>query len=172
MNNNVTIFDLDNCLADDGWRIALIDQFEDDNWKKYLRYHLMSPCDEPANVERLPPHPQRVAIFTARPVFFFAQTRDWLRRVGIEHNWLLMRNNDDLRGALAVKRTQLAWFTSGDYEEVSITNIVRAYDDREDIVEMYRAQGIEAEVLRAHNEQYPAMLRTGHSKSSVRTKEH
>lgn len=148
--NNVVIFDLDNCLSNDGWRIPLIDHFEDDNWTRYLKYHQAAKDDQPANLDKLEPNTRR-AIFTARPAFFYNQTIVWLQRHGIEHHWLLMRNNDDLRSCVDVKRTQLGWFTGGEYDGVVMSDIIRAYDDRPDVIRMYRRNGIDAHVLSAHS---------------------
>lgn len=146
---NVMIFDLDNCLSDDGWRIHLIDRFENDNWQRFYSYHCACVHDEPANLDKILPDTRR-AIFTARPAFFHAPTVDWLARAGVHFDWLLMRNNHDTRMSIDVKRTQLGWFTSGEYDGVTIHDIVKAYDDRPEIVAMYHEYDLDAEVLAIH----------------------
>lgn len=150
----VIILDLDNCISDDGWRVETIDWHRDGH-DRFHRYHSLAPWDSYA------PHPdvahwvtsgERIAIFTARPVMYRHLTEEWLRRKSVEYTYLLMRNQSDLRPSLELKRSQLQWLVS--HYDVRLDDIGMAYDDRPEIVAMYREAGLQAEVRAIHNKAY------------------
>ncbi len=142
------ILDLDNCIADDAWRIPRI------NWQKsvqngrYDDYHSLSGFDEIGNTDLLAT-PHKIVIFTARPVQYHALTVEWLRRRGVDWKALIMRNNNDHRPSVELKRQQLKWLI--DLYDVEKGSIMGAFDDREDVVKMYIEEGIPAVVRAIHN---------------------
>lgn len=137
------IVDLDNCIADDSWRIPRINWQKSNPMDRYHDYHSLSAFDATGNMDIFAEHAQAECIvFTARPTAYAAVTREWLRRNGIVVKHLLMRNNNDHRHSLDLKRTMLGWLE--DAYEVPLNRVVAAYDDRADVVEMYRSKGIPA----------------------------
>jgi len=144
------IVDLDNCIADDAWRIPKINWAKSNPMERYHDYHLLSGFDRPGNLEIFNAHPDAsVIIFTARPVHYHAVTREWLKRHAIDYEFLVMRNNDDHRPSLELKRMMLHWLPHA--YDVQLDWIVGAYDDRADVVAMYKQHGINAHCRGIHN---------------------
>ena len=147
---NIAIWDLDNCLSDDGWRIPYID------WHKPLEhrwnnYHRLCFRDAPANhaeFGRAADLGLSPMFFTGRPASTRALTMAWLScHFDIRSPMLLMRANDDHRPSVDVKLELL----TGALQRVKGRPRV-AYDDKPDIVQMYRdVFDIDARVLRIHN---------------------
>jgi hypothetical protein len=143
----VIILDLDNCVADDGWRIPRVNWRARDNFERYHPYHALAPWDAVANEWTY--SGREAVVMTSRPVAYREATEEWMRRALIRCRHLLMRNNADHRPSLAVKRDQLnALYHYGIDPE---RDIEMAYDDRADIIAMYVAQGIKATRVAIHN---------------------
>jgi hypothetical protein len=144
------ILDIDNCIADDAWRIPHIEHSNADHFHRYHKYHSLAPWDICFNKNLF--YKAKLAqigilLFTSRPVFYRHSTEEWLRRQGINYHALLMRNDIDHRSSAEVKQEQLSWLHEYD---VGLQQIVAAYDDREPIVKMYKNFGINAEVIAIH----------------------
>lgn len=153
------IFDLDNCLADDRARIPLIDWSETNLGKRYDAYHRNVGDDPVGNYDTFS---EAVAcgwlpiFLTARPhtvgnVDVRTKTQLWLQEhfgVAVENCILLMRNVGDHRSSVELKREQLVHLFDWD---INIDDVVCAYDDRPDIVAMYRERGIPAHVMSIHD---------------------
>ena len=150
------IFDLDNCLADDRARIPLIKWEEKHPDKRYAEYHRDVSKDPVGNYTTF-----QAAMLVETPIFMTArphsvgrsnvrlQTLEWIKEnLGVEDPILLMRNVGDHRPSVELKRSQLAHLADW---EVKLEDIVYAFDDRADIVAMYREHGIMAEVLAIHD---------------------
>jgi len=147
-----TICDIDNCLADDAWRIPKI------NWQKhgderYHDYHLLSGFDEAVRATDgvdgnvLPLWSgDRVIFMTARPVLYRAMTEFWLIKVAQVRGFeLLMRPNGHRGTSPDVKRMQLYWLLDPNNNYgVKKEDIVMAYDDHQGVVDMYASYGIPA----------------------------
>lgn len=142
------ILDLDNCIADDEWRISRINWQHENPFRRYHDYHMLSAFDEVGNTDLLDTE-HDIIIFTARPVHYRSLTEEWLRRNGINVKYLLMRNDDDHCHSKDLKLSQLRWLCS-EYD-VSPSDIVYACDDRHDVVKMYNEFGITAIVRAIHN---------------------
>jgi hypothetical protein len=147
---NFAIWDLDNCLSDDGWRIRYVE------WHKPIEtrwnsYHRMCFRDEPGNHEEfgktaaagLAP-----MFITGRPESARALTMAWLScHFDIRSPMLLMRANDDHRPSVDVKLELL----TGALQRVKGRPRL-AFDDKPDIVQMYRdVFDIDARLLSIHN---------------------
>lgn len=145
-----TIFDLDNCLSDDGWRIPRIDWSAGDNFRRYHNYHSLAPFDSPAHREAFADARRRSAIIllTSRPIHYRAATVEWLNRHHLNFEILLMRNDHDHRHSVEVKRWQLAQLV---HYDLHLDDVLAAYDDRPEIVAMYREHGILAYEMAIHN---------------------
>lgn len=140
------ILDLDNTIANDSWRIPRI------NWqlsgdRRYHDYHSLAPFDQLGNAHLLQAEEQ-ILIFTARPVTYRAATEEWLKRNGVQFKHLLMRNKDDVRHSVELKSAQLFWLAE---YNVGLSQITSAFDDRQDVVDMYRRAGINAQCIRIHD---------------------
>lgn len=158
------IWDLDNCLSDDRHRIPLIRWAEADSVARYAEYH--APCgdDAPGNLDVFADFRARgiAPIFlTGRPLHVEQQTRDWIHKhLGIKPDWirkqlglvepvLVMRNWQDRRRSVDVKREMVSWLW---HYGVARNDIVAAFDDRADIVAMYRNEFLfDASPLRIHD---------------------
>lgn len=144
------ILDLDNCIADDAWRIPKIDWTKFNSTERYHDYHLLSGFDDAGNLDILEQHLDAAAIiFTARPAAYRALTQEWLKRQNIPYELLFMRHNDDHRHSLELKRAMLLGLP--EFYGVDLASIVVAYDDRADVVEMYRKCGLTAHRREIHN---------------------
>lgn len=144
-----TIFDLDNCISNDGWRIPFIDWHHDDPAVRYHRYHLLSAFDELENASLLPSGDDHLVIFTARPKAYAASTQEWLRRKGLDPVALFMRPAGDHAHSLDLKRRHLlAMFSMFDADA---SEIVAAYDDRHDVVQMFKDHGLNAHQVQTHD---------------------
>lgn len=147
----MVIFDLDNCLADDEWRIPFINKKATNNFDVWHKYHSLSFVDELKNFDIYHNHhytnEEKVAILTARPEFYRHITEFWLKQRGIPYNYLMMRTNDFPSWKL--KLEMLSKLISVDKEEISAL-----YDDRQDVVESYIKAGYPGVLLSIHNTPY------------------
>lgn len=142
------ILDLDACISNDAWRIPKIQWQHNDINRRYHDYHLLAGFDECRNKELFEGR-TAIAIFTARPVMYRAITEEWLKRNGVNWSHLLMRNDSDHSHSVDLKERQLDWLSS--LYEVPISTIEHAYDDRGDVIAMYRRRGVPATMRRIHN---------------------
>lgn len=149
----IVILDLDNTIADDGWRIGKI------NWQKhgderYHDYHTLAPFDKCANkhlFERQAELGRKILIMTARPVMFAAATEHWLRTVaGIERFDICMRNNGERATSDQIKYRRLMEMLAFN-DDFFLEDIVSAYDDHQGVIDMYRSLGIQAERVSIHD---------------------
>lgn len=142
------ILDLDNCISNDLWRIKHIGWQHKDINRRYHDYHLLAGFDECRNRELFEGRGD-IAVFTARPVMYRAITTEWLARNGVHWKHLLMRNDSDHSHSVDLKERQLNWLIS--HYDVPLGSITHAYDDRPDVVEMYKRRGVPASVRFIHN---------------------
>lgn len=142
------ILDIDNCIADDAWRIPRINWQSPDPIRRYHDYHSLSPWDEVRNRDLLADPSLKRVFFTGRPVFYKTMTLEWLRRNGIQHSFLIMRNDADQRPSAALKQWQLEALV--DSYGVQLRQIDLAVDDLPAVVEMYQRFGLPAEVRSIH----------------------
>ena len=145
---SLIILDIDNCIADDAWRIPRIDWKQTDPNKRYHDYHLLAPFDRDRNHTLFTA--VQALVLTSRPLAYRAATEEWLYRAGVTVKHLLMRNNSDSRSSVDVKRAQVLWLTS--LYDIALSDIEAAYDDRPDIIAMYTQMGVpNAQVVAIHN---------------------
>lgn len=143
------ILDIDNCIADDAWRLPRILPASklDDRHARFHEYHLLSAWDAVGNREVFLGKP--AAVCTARPIAYRALTMEWLRRAGVEVRHLLMRNMDDYRTSKLLKAYQLECLLH--HYGMKREEIVGAYDDRIEVVNMYLEAGLPARVVKIHD---------------------
>ena len=144
-----TIFDHDNVIGDDAWRIPLIRWDLSDMNARYHAYHLASAFDVPGNKLMLKNlRAEDVIIFTAMPEEYRTLRHLWLNHNRIPVNRIYMRRAGNHAHSADVKREMLHQF----YEDFGTTkdSIRIAYDDRADVVAMYLAEGVKAELVSIH----------------------
>jgi hypothetical protein len=145
---SVIILDIDNCIADDKWRIPRINWQVEDPLNRYHDYHSLSAFDNAHNHDLYINTLCDIVIFTARPIMYRALTEEWLRRHGVGYQMLMMRDMEDHSPSTELKRKQLmALFNNTD---IKAGDIVGAFDDRPDVVQMYKEFGIPAAVRSVH----------------------
>jgi hypothetical protein len=136
----LTIIDVDNCIAHDEWRRYMIkhptfagDRFHD--------YHLASAFDRIGNRHLLASETRPIVIITAMPERYRVLRELWLNMHSVKYDRMMMRDDWDRRHAVDVKRDlfneAIALFRAAPHEVV-------AYDDRDDILAMYRQKGATA----------------------------
>lgn len=150
---DLIILDIDNCISDDRHRIQYIQWGEPDLDKRYYEYHSKCFFDEFNESARYFFNTYHVCLFTARPIYFEKQTREWLAKNGIDNQdnyTLFMRKENDYRKSVKVKKEFLNDLLTK-YFSVSKKNIKMAYDDRPEIVAMYLEEGIPAQIMKIHD---------------------
>ena len=134
-----SIIDLDNCISDDKWRWGLFDLHHEDSNKKYERYHRACGGDELRNLGIVRHLASRTSliVFTARPesVRFITQAK--LREAGILPQLMFMRPEGNTLSSVELKQCFLHFCRDSGGMHFS-----HAIDDREDILTMYRREGI------------------------------
>lgn len=153
LNDNVVIFDIDGCISDDRWRRARIPAGANQPLQ-FDFYHAGCGDDPPLEVGRklLEDHIARgdfIAFCTARPFKVAEITAKWIKdHFDIEPTKdfiILMRQDDDARSAVEVKMEFLTYVRQ--YIEQTKKKLVMAYDDRQDIIDMYRSKGVAVGLL-------------------------
>jgi hypothetical protein len=136
------IIDLDNCLSDDQWRLPLIQHHHVKPNDRYWEYHEVCHRDLPGARSRSKilqlSNNYKLLVFTSRPEVVRDKTRCWLHKWGIPHFALFMRPNDNQQTSVDLKREMLSWAA----KSPSSYQIEYAIDDRQDILDMYKSEGI------------------------------
>lgn len=151
MPGKFVIFDCDNVLSDDSWRIPFIRWDIQGNMDlRYRDYHLASAFDVPGN-RAIIKHvrAEDVIIFTAMPEEYRRLRHLWFNHNRIGFNKIYMRPTGNHSHSADAKREMLHKF----YQDfgVNADNVFCAYDDREDVVEMYRDENVDATLISIHN---------------------
>jgi hypothetical protein len=133
--NTIRIVDLDNTISDDAWRHWLIDPEAPDGLHKYHEYHLHCSGDTVMNRHIVDEAPCKVFFMTARPEYMRLKTRRWLEDNDLHYDALIMRPNDNEEHSAEMKRK----FT---LDLLKLFKIEKAYDDRQDIIQMYNSIGV------------------------------
>lgn len=149
-----TIWDLDNCLSDDAARLRLINWAAPEPEARYAPYHAHCGTDPVGNLNVFHAVSQlgRPVFFTARPERYRLPTTAWVRcELDIEQPVILMRANGDHRCSVDVKRDMLRQYAAMVTPDRGHPSLCAgAFDDREDIVDMYRDAGVNAALLSIH----------------------
>lgn len=142
----IAIFDLDNCISNDLHRLRYIDDSKSSAFDRYHDYHLLAAFDQFWNTSVFRKHEvcgDRIVIATARPEHYRALTLGWLRHHDMRFDMLLMRNDEDERCSVDVKRDFLLQVDT----TLGLSNVSAAYDDRPDVIDMYKSFNLQAKVL-------------------------
>lgn len=141
----ISVIDLDNCVSDDKWRWPLFDLHLERPNDRYARYHEACESDEYRhdNVIRTLARDTDLIVFTSRPECVRIKTNRWLNRWRVPFLGILMRPNDNHDPSVILKRKMLDALPKH-------FHVVRAIDDREDILDMYASNGIETQQVIIH----------------------
>jgi len=144
------IVGLDNTISDDSWRAGKIDHAKEDVMARNNEYHLLSGLDIPGNEWIVQKNNYKLAILTARPKFYSPILLEWLHRNEITADCIIMREDHDLSSAADLKKKQLHAL----YKRMGITSsdIVSAFDDCKEVIEMYCKEGLQGHVMAIHKE--------------------
>ena len=148
------IWDLDNCLADDRARIRLIDWTKTDPTERYAAYHAAGALDPVRNENVFHAISQlaRPVFFTGRPEAVRTAATRWIRcELDVEAPLVLMRPDGCTCSAVELKRAMISCYAVQMHEQRNVQACYAAFDDREDIVDMYRSFGIPAALLSIHS---------------------
>ncbi len=143
------IFDCDNCISDDEWRIRTIDWDKADPTERYDTYHKLAKYDDARNLH-LFPEQEQIAVFTAMPEKFKEERLFWFQKNNLKVDWLLMRRNDDFRPSTEIKRDML-FDLAKKMKTSSFSFVSAAYDDRPDVIQMYKRNGVNGINLAIHD---------------------
>ena len=133
------IFDIDGTLADCEHRRHFVrgDKRKRDYLSFFKLMHLDTPNAPVVDLcNKLYDSGEFIIICTARPIEYVGLTKTWLDRHRIRYNLLMMRSQDDAaRPDTEVKQEML--------DSIRVSRDVKlAVDDRQRIVDMWRANGI------------------------------
>lgn len=130
------IFDLDGTLANCEHRRHFVTSDEKKNWEAFYENMVHDSLNFPVyELYRSLPYLQRI-IVTGRPNQYREQTARWLAKHYIEFDRLLMRGDGDFRQDYIIKEEILKEMILPHYE------VLFAVDDRKQVVDMWRANGI------------------------------
>ena len=143
------ILDLDNCIADDAWRIQFIDWPQDNMFRRYHNYHMLAPFDKLRNETLFANTDYNYWVFTSRPQFYHVTTMQWLIQNGLGDSNVMMRPDNFHGKTVQLKQIMLEQMLQ--HGGVDRKDIVCAYDDRNDIINMYKSLGVRAEQVKIHD---------------------
>lgn len=153
------IFDIDNCIADDRARIPLIDHAAPAD-RRWTAYHAGCNLDPAANlivlaaaITLIRHDDGRILFHTGRPEFVRGQTEWWLNKhvemQGLQWELRMRPPAREAECTVALKRWQLGQARRAGRRPVM------AFDDREDIVAMYREENVAGIRLAIHGDMSP-----------------
>ena len=148
------IVDLDGCISDDRWRRHLILPAPVQNNSHFEEYHRLGHADNSVNLHEIVPEVP-IVIITTRPLTYYTATLRWVvAAIQSQPHAIIMRNPNDHRPSLEIKREQVQWLWDPNmvYGADGPHEIISAIDDQEKIVAMYRENGIPARVVRIGEE--------------------
>ena len=138
-NRPYVLVDIDHTLSNAWWRDSLIGDWD--------AYHAVSGQDNPLQdvitmVNALHRCGRSIIGLTARPEKWRQLTMEWLVKHFVSMDELLMRSDDDFRPAPEVK---VALALERFKDESNLRNqVALVLDDREDVIEAFRALGVTA----------------------------
>lgn len=148
-----SIWDIDNCLADDRHRLHLIDWSKEGDERYYVYNHNMDN-DKPVHLAEFNVITaiSRPVFFTGRPQAFQAMTEAWLaKHLGVTRPMMLMRPNGTVGMSPAVLKSKMLRALL-ELDGVDVQKIIGAFDDIPAVIAMYARAGIPGKVLQAHRD--------------------
>jgi hypothetical protein len=139
------ILDLDNCISDDiNRRHFLNNRF----WLKeegLRHYHANSFLDRFVGIPI--EYGDKIIIFTGRPDRYRDMTISWLNKNGIKPILILMRPDKNYDKSPLLKEEMLAYVL----DVIEAKEIKMAYDDRQDVLDMYKKYDIPTTLKRIND---------------------
>lgn len=144
-----SIWDLDNCLADDEWRLRYVNRSLSGQ-AVWAEYNSHIPHDSAMHLDVFEAV-RRAALpvfFTGRVSTYRGLTEEWIRgNLGVGLPIVYMRGLENKQSPADLKRSMLELLR----RQRSEMQPVIAFDDLESIVTMYRECGVAAAVLRKYD---------------------
>lgn len=162
---DIAIFDLDGCLFDDEHRLPLIDMSLEGD-ARYEKYHAGQHVDlvleDGDDLIKKAAAQNLMAVFlTARPIKHQTQTLNKLNRHFGQllggRILLYMRPDGDVRSSVEFKRSVVREIIARAKDECR--EVIVAFDDRQDVVDMYLSEGVPAWKLDKNGSACPGNLR-------------
>lgn len=139
----IYLFDIDGTLANIEHRLHFIQQEKPDWTAFYNDAASDSPIWEIVTVARcLQSEGQRIFMSTGRAESIRELTMTWLRKYRIPVEALYMRQNGDHREDFEVKSDIIDHIFSDQPQGVPYNKLAAAFEDRQQVVDMYRARGL------------------------------
>lgn len=140
------IIDLDNCISDDSKRRKYLDDPRFTKDQQLTAYHIR--CDKDKFVWGIEePFPENNIIITGRPEFYLEYTKIWLNKNGINPSGIYMRPYKNHMPSTILKRMFLLMILNF----IDVKDIIMAYDDRQDILDIYNLFGIPTTLKRIND---------------------
>lgn len=136
------ICDLDGTLADNAWRARNLTESEKATGKKdWHAFHMGIPNDAIREdvwnqVKSHLGEDTKLILVSARNEQYRGLTVDWLKKMGVDHYALFMREDADKRPDTMVKRDILNMY----FKDKS--RIVAVFDDRPSVIRMWQEEGL------------------------------
>jgi len=150
-NKQIRIFDIDNCLSDDAWRMDLIKWDEPDLHKRFHDYHMEAIHDEPANKDRFFEMDVPVVLVTAAPAEYEERRMAWFAEHFGTRPKIVSRPAWCTWTSPILKGSVTAMLRCNGYDPIA------AYDDRRDVCDMYmhvKIPLVEQLLVRPHTDEF------------------
>lgn len=140
----VALVDLDDCISDTGWRQHLIRWEEKNPDLKWREFHQNCGLDPLlANnyreiLSKVRSENGKIIIASARPEYVRDKTMKWCNLHGVRPFSIMLRPEHNRETSPKVKARMVDYIQS-----VGGIQIKWAFDDRQDILDMYRERGIQ-----------------------------
>ena len=139
----VYLFDIDGTLTNLEHRLHFIQQ-ENPDWASF--YNAAgedSPMWDTITIARsLPYSGQRVILSTGRTESILEMTMKWMHKYRVPVEALYMRKDGDHREDNVVKSELLDQIIARNPQDVNTNKIAAVFEDRQQVVDMYRARGL------------------------------
>lgn len=162
MSGRIVVINIDGCISDDRWRRARVPEGASKP-EHFAHYHAGASDDPPLNFGSaiLMNHIANgdfIVFATGRYAKEAEATAVWIRRnfriEPVTDFSILMRADDDQRPVVEVKREFAAYLNNSFCQQKGM-KVVAAYDNRRDVVEVYREAGFESTILNENGEFVP-----------------
>jgi len=147
----IILCDIDNVISDDLWRTKFIARHRVGARAQFQEYHMAALLDSAANLHLVADWRAKVYFLTSMPEEYAHLREAWLRQYRVRYERVLYRANYDHRPSPDVKRSMLKQLR---VDGVPLREVVAAYDDREDVLAVYREEGLPAIHIQIHQQDH------------------
>jgi len=162
MSGRIVVINIDGCISDDRWRRARVPEGANQP-EHFAHYHAGASDDPPLHFGSaiLMNHIANgdfIVFATGRYAKEAESTAAWISRnfriEPVTDFSILMRADEDQRPVVEVKREFAAYLNNSFCQQKGM-KVVAAYDNRRDVVEVYREAGFESTILNENGEFVP-----------------